>query len=134
MDILVDSNIILDIMSEDPSWYGWSSANLARLGDASVLVINSVIYSEVSIRFDRIEDLDGALDPMLFRRDPIPWEAAFLAGKTFLKYRRAGDARRSPLPDFFIGAHASVSAMCLITRDPTRYRQYFPKLQLIAPA
>lgn len=133
MDILVDSNIILDIVTEDVSWYGWSSDNLARLGDSNVLVINPIVYSEVSIGFDRIEDLDDALDPLFFRRDNVPWEAAFLAGKVFLKYRRSGGTRASPPPDFFIGAHASVSAMRLITRDPTRYRRYFPRLQLIAP-
>lgn len=133
MDILVDSNVILDILTEDPSWLTWSADNLARLADTNILVINPIIYSEVSIRFDRIEELDDTLDPMMFRRDPIPWEAAFLAGKVFLKYRRAGGKKTSPLPDFFIGSHASVSAMPLVTRDPTRYRQYFPKLQLIAP-
>jgi hypothetical protein len=133
VDILVDSNVILDILTEDPSWLTWSADNLAKLADTNVLVINPIIYSEVYIRFDRIEELDDTLDPMMFRRDPIPWEAAFLAGKVFLKYRRAGGNRTSPLPDFFIGSHASVSAMPLVTRDPTRYRQYFPKLRLIAP-
>jgi hypothetical protein len=101
--------------------------------EQNVLVINPIIYAEVSIRFDRIEDLEDVLSPSLFRRDPLPWEAAFLAGKCFLSYRRKGGRKRSPLPDFFIGAHALIAEMVLLTRDPTRYRTYFPKLRLIAP-
>jgi len=130
--VLVDSNVLLDVMTEDERWFGWSSSTLARHADERVLAINPVIYAEVSIRFDRIEDLEGALPPSLFERLPIPWEAAFLAGKCFVRYRRRG-GRRSTLPDFFIGAHAAVAGIPLITRDPSRFRTYFPTLHVIAP-
>jgi predicted nucleic acid-binding protein len=133
MDILVDSNVILDILTVDKKWFPWSSESLIRCAEQNVLVINPIIYAEVSIRFDRIEDLEDVLSPSLFRRDPLPWEAAFLAGKCFLSYRRKGGRKRSPLPDFFIGAHAIIAEMPLLTRGPTRYRTYFPKLRLIAP-
>lgn len=98
-----------------------------------MLVINPIIYSEVSIGFDRIEALDTALPEANFRRDPLPWEAGFLAGKCFIQYRRSGGARRSPLPDFYIGAHAAVRGMPLLTRDAARYRRNFPRLELVAP-
>jgi hypothetical protein len=133
MDIVVDSNVILDIVTEDKRWFQWSSEALAQYSETHILVINPVIYSEVSIGFDRIEDVEAVLSPMLFRRDPIPWEAAFLAGKCFLLYRKKGGGKRSPLPDFFIGAHAAVLGIPLLTRDASRYRTYFPKLRLIAP-
>jgi predicted nucleic acid-binding protein len=133
MDILVDSNVILDILTVDKMWFPWSSESLMNCAEQNVLVINPIIYAEVSIRFDRIEDLEDVLSPSLFRRDPLPWEAAFLAGKCFLSYRRKGGRKRSPLPDFFIGAHALIAEMVLLTRDPTRYRTYFPKLRLMAP-
>lgn len=133
MDMVVDSNVILDIVTEDKRWFGWSSETLARYSETHVLVINPVIYAEVSIGFERIEDIEAVLSPILFRRDPIPWEAAFLAGKCFLQYRKKGGGKRSPLPDFFIGAHAAVLGIPLLTRDASRYRTYFPKLKLIAP-
>lgn len=132
-DILVDSNVILDVVTEDPKWCGWSAAQLEGLAERHTLVINPIIYSEVSIGFDRIEQLDEALPPAFFRRDPLPWEAGFLAGKCFIKYRRSGGKRRSPLPDFYIGAHAAIRDMALLTRDAGRYRAYFPTLTLIAP-
>jgi predicted nucleic acid-binding protein len=131
---LVDSNVLLDVITRDERWFGWSSEAIARLADDHMLVINPVIYAEVSIGFTRIEDLEQALPAELIERRPVPWEAAFLAGKCFLRYRRRGGARRSPLPDFFIGAHAAVSDLPLLTRDPARYRTYFPTVQLIAPA
>lgn len=131
--VLVDSNVLLDLLIPDPVWEQWSSAALADAGQNRVLVINPIIYSEVSTGFDRIEDLDKALPPEMFRRDPLPWDAAFLAGKSFLEYRRRGGAKRSPLPDFYIGAHAAVAGMELLTRDAARYRTYFPRLQLICP-
>jgi hypothetical protein len=131
--ILVDSNVLLDVLTEDERWFGWSSDSLARCADASILAINPVIFAEVSIRFGRIEDLDAALPATDLERLPLPFEAAFLAGKAFLRYRRRGGARSAPLPDFFIGAHAAVSGLRLLTRDPRRYRSYFPRLSLIAP-
>lgn len=131
--IMVDSNVLLDVLQEDARWFDWSARQLALCADRSELVINPVIYAEVSIGFDTIEVLDAALPPGQVRREPLPWEAAFLAGKCFLRYRHSGGARRSPLPDFFIGAHASVAGMRLLTRDASRYRSYFPKLMLIAP-
>lgn len=131
--VLVDSNVLLDVLTEDPSWHEWSSQALARCGDESSLVINPVIYAEVSIGFDRIEDLELALPHDVFVRSPLPWDAAFLAGRCFIAYRRRGGAKRSPLPDFYIGAHAAVAGLSLLTRDPARYRTYFPKLKLVAP-
>jgi predicted nucleic acid-binding protein len=131
--VLVDSNVILDVMTEDLRWFDWSSRTLADLAETSELLINPIIYAELSVRFERIEDLEDALPPALFERAPLPWEAAFLAGKCFLRYRRRGGLRRSPLPDFYIGAHAAVCGLALLTRDPTRYRSYFPGLRLLAP-
>jgi len=107
-DILVDSNVILDVATEDPKWYDWSAGQLEKLAESHTLVINPIIYSEVSIGFDRIEDLDQALPPDFFRRDPLPWEAGFLAGKCFVKYRRSGGKQPLPLQDFYIGAHAAI--------------------------
>jgi predicted nucleic acid-binding protein len=131
--VLVDSNVILDVATNDPDWVEWSSSSLARLADEVVLVINPLVYAEVSIGFDRIETLEEALPRDLFRREPLPYEAAFLAGKCFLRYRRRGGRRSSPLPDFYIGAHAAVAGYRLLTRDATRYRSYFPSVELIAP-
>jgi len=130
---LVDSNVILDVLTEDPDWLDWSASALARQADAGSLVVNPVIYAEVAARFERIEDLEEALPVEYYRRDPLPWEAAFLAGRCFVRYRRAGGQRRSPLPDFYIGAHALVSGLTLLTRDARRYRTYFPELRVIAP-
>ena len=131
--VLVDSNVLLDIATEDGDWAAWSSANLERLADEAVLVINPIVYAEVSIGFAAIEDLEAALPADLYRREDLPYEAAFLAGKCFLQYRRGGGTKRSPLPDFYIGAHAAVAGYRLLTRDATRYRTYFPKLDVIAP-
>ena len=131
--ILVDSNVILDIFTEDPRWYDWSSESLVRCADEASLAINPIVYSEVSLRFKTIEELEEVLPRDSFHRLSLPWEAAFLAGKCFVKYRSRGGARRSPLPEFYIGAHAAVADMRLLTRDPGRYRTYFPKLRLIAP-
>ncbi|MCX5867716.1 MAG: type II toxin-antitoxin system VapC family toxin [Proteobacteria bacterium] len=133
MEILVDSNVILDIITEDQRWLTWSSEMLALYGEDHTLVINPIIYAEVSIGFERIEEVEEILSPAYFRRDALPWEAAFLAGKCFLNYRRQGGGKHSTLPDFFIGAHAVVAGMPLLTRDLARYRTYFPRLKLIAP-
>ena len=130
---LVDSNVILDLLTEDPEWFTWSSEALEEQAEESVLVIDPIIYAEVSIRFDRVEDLESALPTSLFRRDSLPWEAGFLAGKCFLAYRQRGGSKRSPLPDFYIGAHAAVSGMVLLTRDSARYRTYFPTLDIRSP-
>ena len=131
--VLVDSNVILDVVSEDPKWFDWSSRQLREWAEHAILVINPIIYAEVSIRFDRIEDLDAALPVEFFQRAALPWEAAFLAGKCFLRYRKRGGHKPTPLPDFYIGAHAAVAGIPLLTRDPKRYRSYFPKLRVIAP-
>jgi len=133
MDILVDSNVILDIVTEDKKWFLWSSQALAKYAETHTLVINPIIYAEVSVGFDRIEDVEEALPSAFFRRDPIPWEAAFLAARCFLAYRRRGGKKSSTLPDFFIGAHAAVVGIPLLTRDIARYRTYFPKLKIITP-
>jgi hypothetical protein len=131
--VLVDSNVLLDVLTDDPVWLAWSSEALADAADAGRLVINPLVYAEVSIGFERIEELDQALPAETFLRAPLPWAAAFLAGKCFVAYRRAGGERRSPLPDFYIGAHAAVEGMPLLTRDPDRYRTYLPRLELISP-
>ncbi len=131
--ILVDSNILLDVLTEDTVWFTWSAQNLERAANEARLVINPIVYAEVSTRYSRIEDLEAALPKTMFDREALPYEAAFLAGKAFLVYRKQGGLRRSPLPDFFIGAHAAVAGYELITRDSRRYRSYFPKLRLIAP-
>lgn len=133
MAVLVDSNVLLDVMSEDERWFAWSADAIEQAVDTERLVINPVIFAEVSVRYRRIEDLDEILPPTMFDREAIPFAAAFLAGKAYTAYRRRGGARRSPLPDFFIGAHAAVAGYRLLTRDATRYRTYFPKLELIAP-
>lgn len=131
--VLVDSNVLLDVVTGDPTWGTWSAESLSEAAEAAVLVINPIIYGEVSIGFARIEDLEVALPRSLFRRDDVPYEAAFLAGKCFADYRRRGGTRRSPLPDFYIGAHAAVAGFRVLTRDSARYRTYFPRLELIAP-
>jgi predicted nucleic acid-binding protein len=130
---LVDSNVILDVLTEDDEWGGWSGDRLADAADEGALIINPIIYAEVSARFERIEDLDEALPDAYYRRVPLPFAAAFLAGQCFVKYRRRGGERRSPLPDFYIGAHAAITGLTLLTRDATRYRTYFPTLRIIAP-
>jgi predicted nucleic acid-binding protein len=130
---LVDSNVLLDVISEDPAWMGWSLNALASAGEAGPLWIDPIVYAEVSVRFSRIEDLEDALPAEDFRRAALPWEAAFLAGKAFRDYRRRGGTRTSTLPDLYIGAHAAVSGLNLLTRDARRYRTYFPKVRLLHP-
>jgi predicted nucleic acid-binding protein len=133
MAVLVDSNVILDVATSDPTWGEWSSEALARAADESVLVINPIVFAEVSVGFERVEDLEEALPLELYRRDPLPYEAAFLAGKSFFAYRRRGGRHATPLNDFYIGAHAAVAGHRLLTRDARRFRTYFPRLVLIAP-
>ena len=131
-EVLVDSNVLLDVVTEDPRWFSWSSDALARCAEEATLVVNPIIFAEVSIGFDRIEDLDELLAEVV-ERAPLPWEAAFLAGKAFVRYRKRGGRRSSTLPDFYIGAHAAVAGMALLTRDAARYRTYFPGVRVIAP-
>jgi predicted nucleic acid-binding protein len=131
--VLIDANVLLDVMTEDVNWFAWSSQAIERAANRYRLVINPVIYAEVSMRYSRIEDLEIALPKTMFDREAVPYEAAFLAGKSFLTYRRRGGTKQSPLPDFFIGAHAAVAEYLLMTRDAARYWTYFPKLPLIAP-
>jgi len=130
---LVDSNVLIDVFSRDPAWVEWSSRALSELGSEGPLVINPVIYAEVSHRYSSKEMLDRELPEDAFLRENVPWAAAFLAGKVYLEYRRRGGERRSPLPDFFIGAHAAVAGLRLLTRDAARYHTYFPTVELIAP-
>jgi predicted nucleic acid-binding protein len=130
---LVDSSVLLDISTQDPIWFDWSAAALADAVRGGPVLVNPIIYAEVSVGYDRIEDLDDALPGEIFRREPVPYVAGFLAGKAYLDYRRRGGTRTSPMPDFFIGAHAAVSELALLTRDAGRYRTYFPTVQVIAP-
>lgn len=130
---LVDTNVLLDLVTDDPDWSEWSLARLEEAALAGPIVINDVVYAETSIRYDRIEDLDAMLDQAMIGIAATPRSALFLAGKAFRRYRAAGGARTGVLPDFFIGAHASVEGWPLLTRDAGRYRGYFPKVRLIAP-
>jgi predicted nucleic acid-binding protein len=133
MAILVDSNVLLDIATNDPVWSEWSAGILDRASEEDVLVINQIIYAETSVGFSTIEDLEAGLPQSIYRREVLPYEAAFLAGKAFARYRRSGGLRRSPLPDFYIGAHAAIAGHRLLTRDANRYRSYFPTVRLITP-
>jgi len=130
---LVDANVLLDVATNDASWLDWSSRALEKAANEAQLAINALIYAEVSISFAKIEDLEQALPSTIYRRESLPYEAAFLAGKAFVQYRRRGGGKTAPLPDFFIGAHAAVSGFRVLTRDPRRYRTYFPTVELIAP-
>jgi predicted nucleic acid-binding protein len=130
---IVDSNVILDVAQSNSRWSAWSTGAIERLLDVTILVINPIIYAEVSIGYRTIEEVEVAMPADLYRREPLPYDAAFLAGKCFVAYRRRGGVRRSPLPDFYIGAHAAVRGYRLLTRDAARYRTYFPTVELIAP-
>ena len=131
-DFLVDSNVILDVLTEDPYWFDGSAAQLADCTQTGTLHINPIIYAEVSIGFKEVTEVESVLSSSFFQRDGLPYEAAFLAGQAFLQYRRRGGVRRS-LPDFYIGAHGFVCGYTLLTRDATRYQTYFPELILISP-
>ncbi len=131
--VLVDANVLLDVMTEDPAWSAWSSAALGHAADTSRLVINAIVYAEVSVRFSRVEDLEAALPAGMIGREVIPFEAAFLAAKAFRIYRRRGGTRLLSLPDFFIGAHPAVADYRLLTRDAARYRTHFPTVRMISP-
>ena len=131
--VLIDSNVILDLVLDDPRWADWSSRTLNSYAQGADLCINPVIYSEVSIGFQSIEELEEVILMGGFRILEIPKEALFLAGKIFLRYRKNKGTKRSPLPDFYIGAHAAVFKMDLMTRDTSKYRTYFPTLNIIHP-
>jgi predicted nucleic acid-binding protein len=129
--ILVDSNVIIDVLSEDTVWSGWSEAALIDAANSDEIAINPIIYAEIAAGFATIAVLDRNLDE--FRRLALPYEAGFVAGRAFVEYRRRGGARTSPLPDFYIGAHAAVAGLKLLTRDAKRYASYFAGVRLIAP-
>jgi len=129
--VLVDSNIVLDVFLNDPKWADWSESKLDEYDQLGILYINSIVYSEISIGFKRIEDLESAIAKAGLQMLEIPKEALFLAGKAYLKYNKRKGTKRTPLPDFFIGAQAAVQNLDLITRDVSRYQSYFPTVKLI---
>jgi predicted nucleic acid-binding protein len=131
--VLIDTNVLLDLVTDDPIWADWSIARLEEAALVGRLAINDVVYAELSVRYDRIEDLDIMLKDAAIESEPMPKAALFLAGKAFAQYRQAGGRRSGVLPDFFIGAHAAILGQPLLTRDDRRYRSYFPTLELIAP-
>jgi len=131
--VLVDTNVLFDYLSEDEEWADWSAAMLSEAANRGPIAINSIVFAEISVRFDAIEAVNDALPASYFLRVDLPWEAAFLAAKVFERYKRRGGTRTSALPEFFIGAHAAVAGMTLLTRDARRYRTYFPRLKIIAP-
>ena len=130
---LVDSNVLLDIFTRTPNWWEWSLVQLEEAALHGPLLINDVIYAETSLRFHSIDDFDAALAPTGITVAPMPRKALFLAGKVFARYRAAGGTRTGVLPDFFIGAHAELEKLPLLTRDARRYRHYFPTAMLIVP-
>lgn len=133
MATLVDTNILLDVIDVGSAFEAWSTARLLDARRGGALVINPIIYAEMAAGFDSEGALESLLSPSKFDREDLPWQAAFLAGKAFLQYRQAGGPRRSPLPDFYIGAHALVRGHTLMTRDRARYLNYFPMLRVISP-
>ena len=133
MGTLVDSHVLLDILLEDEEWIEWSAAMVGGAAQQGRILINPIIYAEVSSAYDDIESMDRALPADYYVRESLPWDAAFLAGRAYLSYRRRGGTRRSPLAHFYIGAHAAVAGHTLLTRDPKRYQAYFPKLRIVAP-
>lgn len=132
--VLADSNVLLDIATNDAKWADWSARALAECADCRTLIINPIVYGEVSIGFSTIEALDAALPFASYERNALPWEAGFLAGKSYLSYRRRGGQRPTPLPDFYIGGHAAIERLALLTRDVARYRTYFPQLEILGLA
>ena len=130
---LIDSCALLDVLTDDPTWGGWSAQAIARAETEGDLVINPLIYAEVSAGYAQVEEVDAALPTAIFRREPLPYEAGFLAAKAFVAYRKRGGTRTAPLPDFYIGAHAAVARYRVITRDTARFRTYFPGLELVTP-
>jgi len=131
--VLIDSNVLLDIATNDERWADWSADAVETASHSATLVINPIIYAEVSVGYERIEEVERSLPAALYRREPLPFDAAFLAGKVFLLYQQRGGRKWTPLPDFYIGAHAAVAGYRLLTRDAKRYRTYFPKVEIICP-
>ncbi len=131
---LVDTNVVIDVMSRDSAWFQWSAETLELCADQGPLAINPIIYAELSAGFQRVEALEAALPPPDWQRLDLPWAAAFLAGRCFRDYRARGGQRQQTLPDFFIGAHAVLEGLTLVTRDPRRFRTYFPGLGLVCPS
>ena len=131
--ILFDTNVLLDIATADATWLGWSEGQFKAAVAQGPILINPIIYAELAPAFTTQSDLDGWLDPAIFHRLALPYAAGWLAAQAFVKYRRAGGLRSSPLPDFYIGAHAEAEGLSLATRDATRYRAYFPSVMLITP-
>lgn len=131
--VLVDSNVLLDIFTADSEWCAWSQSALANALLEEPVAINPLIYAEVSVAFKQVAQLDTVLSRLRIQRVDLPWEAAHLAGQAFLKYRKKGGVKTSPLPDFYIGAHAQSAGLPLLTRDASRYRTYFPQVTLITP-
>lgn len=131
--VLVDASVLLDVLTDDPEWRRWSEDQLARLSEVEDLAINPIIYAELSPAFRTARELESALKGLPIQRLMLPYDAGFLAGRAFVRYRAEGGARRSPLPDFYIGAHAQLEGMLLLTRDVRRYRSYFPKVRLVCP-
>ena len=130
---MADTNVLLDILNDDATWRSWSERAICDALHAGTVGINPIIYAETSIAFPDTETLDRHLDTLMLARLPLPYGAAFRAGRAFLRYRRAGGVRTSPLPDFYIGAHAETEGLTLLTRDGSRFRTYFPSLNLVAP-
>ncbi|QNE20281.1 type II toxin-antitoxin system VapC family toxin [Kribbella qitaiheensis] len=130
---LIDSCALLDVLTGDPTWGDWSAGAIAKAETEGELVINPLIYAEVSAGYAQVEQVDAALPPAIFRREPLPYAAGFLAAKAFIAYRKRGGTKAAPLPDFYIGAHAAVAHYRVITRDASRFRTYFPGLELVTP-
>jgi len=131
---LVDSCVLLDVITGDEQWADWSAGEIASAIDMGRVVINPLIYAEISVGYETVEELEQLLPAADYEREPLPYLAGFAAGKAFVRYRRSGGAKQSPLPDFYIGAHAAVAGYRLLTRDVQRYRTYFPTIEIIAPA
>jgi len=130
---LIDSCVLLDVITGDKKWADWSAAQIAAAVDRGRAVVNPLIYAEVSVGYETVEELDELLPADGYEREPLPYLAGFAAGKAFLRYRRGGGKKRSPMPDFYIGAHAAIAGYQLLTRDVSRYRTYFPTIDIIAP-
>lgn len=130
---LIDSCVLLDVITGDKKWADWSAAQIAAAVDRGRAVINPLIYAEVSVGYETIEELDELLPADGYEREPLPYLAGFAAGKAFLRYRHGGGQKRSPMPDFYIGAHAAIAGYRLLTRDVSRYHAYFPTIDIIAP-